>query len=72
MPGFFICNTAMAPKTSNYDDSRCYSGELTVDGWHICWNMLDKFKDDKIACSYSDFTVVLDGVIKLRLCRSWG
>lgn len=63
MPGFFICNTAMAPKISNYDDSRCFSGELTADGWHIRWNMLDKFTDDKLACSHSDFTVVLDGVI---------
>lgn len=63
MPGFFITNTEKVPVLRNYDDNRCFQGELKYGTWVVRWNALDKFREDKIFKESEDAIIVLDGVI---------
>lgn len=73
MPGFFITNTAKSPELKNYDDSRCFKGELKYENWNIKWNALAKFEDDKIFNENEKYIILLDGVIlnKLDLIKQY-
>lgn len=63
MPGFFITNTKEIPELHNYCDSNCVQGQMEYKDWKVSWNVLNKYKNDKIFCQDDERLIVLDGVI---------